>query len=222
MLIYLLKTAAWTVLLMLLVFAPAGTLAYPGGWALLIVFTLGSVAAIAWLARANPALLAERMGAPVQKGQPLWDRIWLGGFAVFFCAWVAFMAWDAARGDFRAVPVWLQVAGLIGMFAYGFGVWRTFRENVFAAPVVKVQEGQSVIDTGPYAVIRHPMYAGALLLFLCMPLVLGSWLGLVGTAILAAILAWRTLREEQALRRDLPGYAAYAERVRFRWIPHVW
>jgi protein-S-isoprenylcysteine O-methyltransferase Ste14 len=222
MLIYLLKTAAWTVLLMLLIFAPAGTLAYPGGWALLIVFTLGSVAAIAWLARANPALLAERMGSPVQKGQPLWDRIWLGGFAVFFCAWVAFMAWDAAQGEFRAMPVWLQAAGLAGMFAYGFGVWRTFGENTFAAPVVKVQDGQSVIDTGPYARVRHPMYACALLLSLSMPLVLGSWRGFAGTAVLVAILAWRTLREERVLRRDLPGYTAYAERVRFRWIPNLW
>jgi len=120
------------------------------------------------------------------------------------------------------MPPWLQAAGLVGMFAYSFGVWRTFRENVFAAPVVKVQEGQSVIDTGPYALIRHPMYASALLLFVSMPLVLGSWRGLAGTAVLVAILAWRTTHEELALRRDLPGYAAYAERVRFRWIPNVW
>lgn len=220
--IYLLKTAAWTAFLMLLIFLPAGSLAYPGGWALLIVFTLGSVAAITWLARASPTLLAERMASPVQKDQPVWDRIWLSGFMLFFCAWVAFMAWDAGREGFAAMPTWLQAAGLAGMLAYGFGVWRTFRENVFAAPVVKVQEGQSVIDTGPYAVIRHPMYASALLLFLSMPLVLGSWRGLVGTLVLVAILAWRTTHEEQALRRDLPGYAAYAARVRFRWIPKVW
>lgn len=222
MLTYILKTAVWTVVLALLLFAPAGTLNYPGGWALLIVFTLGSVAAIAWLARASPALLAERMASPVQKGQPLWDKIWLSAFMLFFCGWLAFMAWDAARGAFQATPPWLQVLGVGGMVAYGFGVWRTFRENVFAAPVVKVQEGQSVIDSGPCAIIRHPMYASALLLFLSMPLVLGSWLGLIGTAILGGILAWRTAHEERALRRDLPGYAAYAERVRFRWVPNVW
>lgn len=219
---YLIQLLAWSVFMAALILWPAGTLAYPGGWALIAVFTLGSVVAIAWLARTDPALLRERMAAPVQRGQPLWDRIWLNGFMVFFCGWLAFMAWDAAQSGFAAVPAWAQVLGLASILAYGPGVWWTFRENSFAAPVVKVQAEQTIIDTGPYAIVRHPMYASAVPLFVGMPLLLGSWRGLAGTAAILLALGWRAVREERELRRAFPDYDNYAARVRHRLVPGVW
>ena len=94
--------------------------------------------------------------------------------------------------------------------------------DAFAAPVVKIQEGQRTIDTGPYAIVRHPMYASALLLFLGLPLLLGSWLGLAFSPLFILGIAWRAVREERALRAELAGYEAYAERVRYRFIPLVW
>jgi protein-S-isoprenylcysteine O-methyltransferase Ste14 len=133
-----------------------------------------------------------------------------------------FMSWDAARTGFTAVPPWLQAAGALCILLNGAGTWWTFRENTFAAPVVKIQEGQKVIDTGPYAFVRHPMYASTLFLFIGVPLLLGSWLGLAFAAMIVLGLAWRAVREENTLRAELPGYDAYAARVRYRLVPFVW
>jgi protein-S-isoprenylcysteine O-methyltransferase Ste14 len=141
---------------------------------------------------------------------------------VAFCAWMALMGWDAGRTGFAAMPGWLQVVGGLAMALYMVGCWLTFRENAFAAPVVKIQEGQRVIDTGPYAIVRHPMYASALLFMIGLPLLLGSWLGLVLSAIFILAIAWRAVNEEEMLRAELPGYGAYASRVRYRFVPLVW
>lgn len=222
MLIYLLQLLAWTCFMAVLVLWPAGTLAYPAAWALIALFGFGGLAMILWLGKQSPDLLRERMASPLQREQKPWDRIWLGIFVVGFCAWMAFMGWDAARTHFRAVPLWLQVLGGIFIVLNGVGTWWTFRENAFAAPVVKIQQGQRTIDTGPYAFVRHPMYASALFLLAGVPLLLGSWLGLVFAAVLILALAWRTVHEEQTLRAELNGYHAYAARVRYRIIPFVW
>ncbi|MGO4835010.1 isoprenylcysteine carboxylmethyltransferase family protein, partial [Rhizobiaceae sp. 2RAB30] len=163
-----------------------------------------------------------RMASPIQKGQERWDQVWLSLFILLFCAWLTFMSWDAARTGFRSIPGWLQVVGGLGTLAYYLGAAWTFRENAFAAPVVKLQERQRVVDTGPYAIVRHPMYASTLLLFAGIPLLLGSWLGLPLGLVLILGLAWRTVREEGALHAGLDGYDAYAARVRYRWIPGIW
>jgi protein-S-isoprenylcysteine O-methyltransferase Ste14 len=219
---YLLQLLAWTVFMAVLILWPAGTLAYPGGWAFIALFTVGSVATGAWLMKHSPSLLRERMASPLQHQQKPWDRIWLSLFMLGFCAWVIFMAWDAARTGFTAVPAWLQVLGGFAVVLEMVGVWWTFRENAFAAPVVKIQEGQRVIDTGPYAIVRHPMYASALLLLIGLPLLLGSWIGLALSVVFIIGIAWRAVHEEHALRAELQGYADYAARVRYRFIPGVW
>jgi protein-S-isoprenylcysteine O-methyltransferase Ste14 len=120
------------------------------------------------------------------------------------------------------MPAWLQVVGFLIALLYMAGVWWTFRENAFAAPVVKIQEGQKVIDTGPYAYVRHPMYTSALLFFVSLPLILGSWWGLLLAVPFILGVAWRAVHEEEALRAGLPGYDAYAARVRYRFVPMVW
>jgi protein-S-isoprenylcysteine O-methyltransferase Ste14 len=139
-----------------------------------------------------------------------------------FFGWLAVMGWDATRTGFTAVPLWLQVLGGLGIAINILGTWWTFRENAFAAPVVKIQEGQRVIDTGPYAIVRHPMYASALFLITGTPLLLGSWLGLGLSAILILAIAWRAVREERVLRAELSGYDRYVARVHYRFIPFVW
>jgi protein-S-isoprenylcysteine O-methyltransferase Ste14 len=105
-----------------------------------------------------------------------------------------------------------------------FIVWLTFRENSFAAPVIKIQEerGQRVISTGPYRIVRHPMYAGATFYMIGMPLLLGSWLGLLVLPVMLAVLTVRIFIEEATLRKGLPGYGEYAARVPYRLIPGVW
>lgn len=217
-----LQMIVWTIFMAALILWPAGTLAYPGGWALIALFALGGIAMILWLSKHSPSLLRERMSAPIQRDQKPWDRVWLLLFVAGYLGWTGFMSWDAARTGFTAVPVWLQAVGGFLILLNAAGTFWTFRENAFAAPVVKIQEGQRVIDTGPYALVRHPMYASALFLFIGTPLLLGSWRGLALSAILILAVAWRAVHEERTLRQELPGYDAYSERVRYRFAPLVW
>jgi protein-S-isoprenylcysteine O-methyltransferase Ste14 len=205
-----------------LILWPAGTLAYPGAWVLLALFASGGVAMVFWLSQHSPSLLRERMSSPLQREQKPWDRIWLMAFMLGFFAWMAFMGWDAARTGFTAVPVWLQVLGGVFIIANGAGTFWTFRENAFAAPVVKIQQGQKAIATGPYAFVRHPMYTSAALLLIGMPLLLGSWIGLALSIVFILGITWRAVHEERALQDELQGYGDYTERVRYRLIPYVW
>jgi protein-S-isoprenylcysteine O-methyltransferase Ste14 len=217
-----LQIVIWLAVMAALVFLPAGTLAYPGGWAFVALFSAASVAMTLWFAKRSPRLLRERLSSPIQRSQKPWDRIFLLLFMLGFFIWVPLMAWDAARHGFRAVPFLLQVAGFLGVAAYMVLAGWTFNENAFAAPVVKVQSDQKVVDTGPYATVRHPMYSGAILMFLGLPLLLGSWLGLALAVLLIGGIAWRAVHEEQVLKDELPGYAEYMQRVRYRLIPGVW
>jgi protein-S-isoprenylcysteine O-methyltransferase Ste14 len=222
MLVIQLTVLAWTLLLAVLILWPAGTLAFPGAWIFVAVFGVSAVVTTFWLSKHSPSLLRERMALPLQRDQKPWDRVFLVVLMLGFAVWLPLMGWDAARTGFTAVPPWLQAVGAIAVVLNMVGVWWTFRENAFAAPVVKIQEGQRVIETGPYAVVRHPMYASGLLFFIGVPLLLGSWLGLVLAALFIFGIAWRAVQEEKTLRTELPGYADYAARVRYRFIPGVW
>ena len=141
---------------------------------------------------------------------------WLG--------WLGLMARDSQVWRYSQLPLWLNLAGGLLVILGFAGVMRVFLENSFAAPVVRVQteRAQKLIDTGPYALVRHPMYAGALLYLVGTPLLLGSWLGLAAVPLILLGLAPRAVLEERMLKRDLPGYADYMARVRYRLIPGIW
>jgi protein-S-isoprenylcysteine O-methyltransferase Ste14 len=218
------QTSAWLGFMGSLLFLAAGSWRWAQAWAFLAIFALGSVAFSVWLLRRDPALLAARLGPLVQRGQPTWDRVFLLSFVGIWCGWLVIMALDAQRWRTSDVPPWLNVVGG-GLVIAGFlATVRVFRENSFAAPVVRVQaeRGQRVIDTGPYAVVRHPMYAAAVLYLAGMPLLLGSRYGLAIVPLMIAGIAPRAVFEERLLKRDLPGYADYMRRVRYRLIPGVW
>ncbi|MGH6872837.1 MAG: methyltransferase family protein [Rhizomicrobium sp.] len=216
------QTAVTLAVMAALLFVPAGTWRWPQAWWLLAIFLLGTAYFGAFLLRRDPALLESRLGGPVQKDQPLWDRLFLGAVMIGWCAWLAFMAWDARARHGAPMPGWLEILGGV-LIAGGFlGIMPVFAANSFAAPTVRVQSEQRVIDTGPYAHVRHPMYATALLYLIGMPLLLGSWWGLIGTAIIALAISWRAVGEENTLARELPGYADYMKRVRWRLVPGVW
>jgi protein-S-isoprenylcysteine O-methyltransferase Ste14 len=217
-----LQIVAWTAVMAVVLLWPAGTVRYPGGWAFIVLFAVAAFVISFWLYRHNPRLLRERMASPIQREQKAWDRVFLVVFILGFFGWMAFMAWDASRSRFAAVPGWLQVVGAVGVIFGFFGGWLAFRENTFAAPVVKIQEGQRPIDTGAYGIVRHPMYAGAIVYIVGMPLLLGSPRGLMLTPILILALAWRIVHEERTLIAELPGYDEYAARVRYRLVPYVW
>lgn len=216
-------TLVWYGLMGLLLFVPAGTLDWPGAWAFLAEMLGLSAITGPLLARHDPALLAERLGPPIQKGQPVADRFLLLAILLALAGWLVFMGLDARFG-WSDVPAWVQA---IGALILGLSIWigyRAMRENSFAAPVVRIQKerGQRVIDTGPYSHVRHPLYAGALFFFIGVPLLLGSWWGLAPTPAFVLLLAARILLEEKTLRDGLEGYDAYAARVRYRLVPLVW
>lgn len=218
------QTLVWIVGMGVLLFLPAGTLNWPGGWAFLIEIAVLGLACGLWMARRDPALLAERLKPPLQKEQPGFDRLFMTLVLPGFGLWFVVMGLDAGRFHWSSMPVWGHVIGGLLLALAVLVAWMAVRENSFASAVAKLQpdRGQSVISTGLYAQIRHPMYAGGLLLLAGTPLLLGSWWGLALAPSLAWLLGWRALHEEAALRDGLTGYRDYAKLVRWRFAPGVW
>jgi protein-S-isoprenylcysteine O-methyltransferase Ste14 len=218
------KTAVWLAIMGALLFAAAGTVRWMQGWAFLAIFAIASAGFGAWLGRRDPGLLAARLGPITQRGQPLWDKIFLIVFVFVWLGWLFLMGLDAQRWHSSSMPPAINVFGAALMAAGFLGVMRVFRENSFAAPVIRVQSErtQRVIDTGPYALVRHPMYSATMLYLFGISLLLGSWYGLLAVPLMIAAIAPRAVMEERLLKRDLPGYANYMTRVRYRLIPGIW
>jgi protein-S-isoprenylcysteine O-methyltransferase Ste14 len=207
-----------------LLFGAAGTLEWGAGWAWILLMFGGGGAVTVLIARRDPALLAERMRSPMQPGQPLWDKVFLVVMGALWCAWLVLMGFDAVRFRWSVMPLWLASAGAALVAVSFWLVARVFLANTFLAPVVRIQRerGHRVISSGPYAVVRHPLYAAACIMIPASALVLGSWWGLACSMLLLAGLVWRTVMEERELVAHLEGYADYAQRVRFRLVPFVW
>lgn len=205
-------------------FLPAGTLRWPAAWVFLALLFGFSFALTAWLLRRNPELVAERMTGIGRADQEAWDKVLLAILAAAFVAWLVLMALDAVRFRWSSVPRWVQAAGIVLLLASFSVFFVTFRENPFLSPAVRIQteRAQTVVSTGPYRWIRHPMYAGFALFAFGAALLLGSWYGVVGAAALIALVARRAVLEERVLAKGLEGYAAYLRRVRHRLIPGVW
>jgi protein-S-isoprenylcysteine O-methyltransferase Ste14 len=216
-----LSLAALAAVMGLLLFGSAGTLRYWQAWVYLLVFFGLSGAITLDLIRRDQALLERRMkGGPTAERRPLQRLIMLGA-SLGFISLLVLPALDF-RFHWSAVPVGGLVLG-DGLFVLGFGfIGRVYRENTFTSATIEIAEGQQVIATGPYAVVRHPMYASTLLYLLGTPLALGSWWGLLGLAFIVPFLLWRLLDEERLLARELPGYTDYQARVRYRLVPLLW
>lgn len=219
----LLQNTVFVVAMGALLFACAGTLHWPAAWTFLATSALLGPLCGWWLYRIDPALLAERLRPVLQKDQPAADKMFMTLFVVAMLAWLVVMGLDR-RVQSSDMPVALQALGFVLFLASTLFTMWVFRENSFAAPVVKVQteREQHVISTGPYGYVRHPMYSGLVLFFTGVPLLLGSWWGLAMMPLLIALLAVRIPIEERTLREGLPGYTDYAARVRYRLIPGVW
>jgi protein-S-isoprenylcysteine O-methyltransferase Ste14 len=213
--------AVTIVVMAVLLFVPAWTVDWPLGWWFVATFVVVILASVAVIWRRNPELFVAR--SRVQPGTKTWDYLFLvlviGGFALML---------PVAGLDFRfgwsAVPAWVVALGYV-LFVVSFGgqVWAQ-SENRHFEPGVRIQQdrGQTVIDTGPYAIVRHPGYISGALLSLSVPLMLGSWWALLPALLAVVALAIRTPLEEEVLRAGLPGYTGYSQRVKWRWVPGVW
>jgi len=201
-------------------FGFGGDWRWPQAWVLLAEMgTLGLIVGF-WLQKYDPALLRQRMTSPFDNENHR-DRLFLAGLLLALLGWLILMAVDARFYEWSRAPFIIE---LLGFFLIAASYWicaLVFRYNSFAVPQVRLQEerGQRVVSTGPYAYVRHPMYTGAALFFFGVPLLLGSLVGLLAAPLFTAALATRALTEEDLLRRELPGYAAYMDKVRFRLIP---
>ncbi|HWF78863.1 MAG TPA: isoprenylcysteine carboxylmethyltransferase family protein [Caulobacteraceae bacterium] len=202
-------------------FGAAGTLDYPRGWTVLAVFFGCAGVITVWLWFRDKALLERRVKAgPGSEPDPMQNVVQALAGLVFL--WIIAVPGFDRRFGWSHVPLAVSLAGDV-MVAVGFlVVFLTFRENSFTAGTIEVAEGQHVIDTGPYAVVRHPMYAGALVLLVGLPLGLGSWWGLGPAAAMVPVLVWRLTREETFLAANLAGYGDYRARVRYRLAPILW
>jgi protein-S-isoprenylcysteine O-methyltransferase Ste14 len=209
---------------MLALFVPAGTLMWAAGWLFLLLFFGFTAALTIWLVRFNPDLLAERLTGIGKPDQKNWDKVLLALTALAFFSWLALMGMDAARFGWSHVPIWLQGLGTILLLCSFYVFYITFRENPYLSPAVRIQRDRShtVVSTGPYRYVRHPMYAGFVLFLIGTALLLGSWYGLFGTLLLIGLVARRAVLEERALRQELAGYQEYMERTKCRIVPYLW
>jgi protein-S-isoprenylcysteine O-methyltransferase Ste14 len=209
-----------TLVIGLLVFIPAGTIAYWQAWVYLSIYFVASGLILLDLMKRDPGLLGRRMrgGPTAERARPQRAAMWLATFA--FIAAMAIPGLDRRFG-WSDVPVPMVIIGDVLTSLWFCVMFLVFRENTFSAATVQIAEGQTVISTGPYSVVRHPMYAGALFSFVGTPLALGSWWGLLALVIAVPALTLRMLHEETFLRVNLPGYVEYAARVRSRLIPGI-
>jgi protein-S-isoprenylcysteine O-methyltransferase Ste14 len=207
-----------------LLFGAAGTLGWPPAWAFLGVFFVAAFLIVRMLARHDPALLQERMRWPLRREQLPWDRMVVILLTVLFPGWLVLMGLDAVRFDWSWMPDWLQVIGGIGVATAMSIIYRISEENTFLSPIVRIQteRGHRMISTGPYAIVRHPLYAAALMLFVSTALLLGSWFGLAAVVVLGSAIVFRTAMEDRELRLKLEGYVDYTRKVRYRLFPGVW
>lgn len=203
-------------------FWPAGTLAWPRGWIFLGLFLALTAIALVWIWRTNPELFAAR--SRYQKGTKAWDAVVATLTITLFAVILPVGAFDDGRFHWAPQPWWVVLLGYLLMSAGYLGLTWAQSVNRHFEPTVRIQTDRDhkVIDSGPYAVIRHPGYVFAIVLAAGMALSLGSLYALIPVGLLVIVLVGRTLGEEAELRKGLEGYAEYMARVRWRWVPGVW
>jgi len=204
-----------------LLFGAAGTIQYWQAWIYVSIFLGASALTTLYLMKKDPALLARRM-----RGGPMFEREGTQRIIMVFTSlgFIALLVVPALdhRWGWSTVPVWGVALGDLLVMVGFYLIFLVYRENTFTAATIEVAAGQKVVATGPYAVVRHPMYASGSLYVFGTPLALGSYWGFLALAAMMPFLLWRLLDEERILTRDLPGYAEYRQRVRHRLVPMVW
>lgn len=202
-------------------YLPAGTFEYWQAWVFLAVFFVSVLAITLYLAVKDPQLLQRRVtagpGAEKEKKQNVIQSIAQVAFIAIFIV----PALDH-RLHWSQVPAWIVIAGDALVVLGLFFVFLVFRENSYTSGIIAVEAEQKLVSTGPYAIVRHPMYSGALLMLLGVPLALGSWWGVLTLIPITLVIVWRLLDEEEFLAKNLTGYPAYTSKVKYRLLPYVY
>ena len=212
------KFACGLLMVALLIFLPAGTLFYTHGWLFVgLLFVPMLIAGLVMLKK-SPEFLKKRLDAKEKQGTQKG--------VVAFSGLMFIVGFVVAGLDFRFgwshMPAWVTIiASVLFLVAYALYA-EVMRENAYLSRTIKVEEGQTVVNTGLYGIVRHPMYAVTILLFLMIPLVLGSWYALIAFAVYPILIVVRLKAEEELLTKELPGYAEYKQKVKYRIIPFIW
>ena len=204
-----------------LLFAAAGTLRYWQAWVFLTIYFGASIAISRYLVRNDPALLARRMSGGPFAEKELVQKVIMSFTSIGFIGLMVLPAIDHRFG-WSHVPAPVALIG-DGLVLLGWlGIYFVFRENSYASATIVATAGQRVISTGPYALVRHPMYAAALVMLLGIPVALGSWWGVLVVVAIVPALVWRLIDEERFMARNLPDYVEYQNTVRYRLMPLIW
>jgi protein-S-isoprenylcysteine O-methyltransferase Ste14 len=215
------RTALSIPVLILVLFAPAGSLRFWPAWVYGFVFVAGSTVIGLYFLKHDPKLVERRMRVgPTAEREPAQKIIMTITLAEFVLLLV--LPGLDYRWHWSAVPAWVVFAANAGVALSFCLFFVVLKQNSYAASTIRVEAGQPVISTGAYGIVRHPLYSGALLLLICTPLALGSYWSLLILLPTVPVLVWRLLDEERFLKRNLPGYANYCRVTRFRLIPRVW
>mgnify|MGYP003467617578 FL=1 len=201
-----------------LLFAFAGSFRYWQAWLFLAALAIPLVMTLIFLLRKDPALLEKRMNLKEPRKEQRKIILVSGVFMLlgFFLPGLNY------RFQWSSVPIWLVVVSVI-VFEFSYAmIVAVFAQNSYASRVVEIQEGQQLIDTGLYAIIRHPMYSASIILYLSIPLMLGSYVAVIPMALSCLEIIARIKDEEEMLKAGLPGYTAYTQRVKYRLIPYIW
>ena len=202
------------------IFLPAGTLNYWEAWVFIAVFFTCNLVLTGYLVFRDPELLKRRMKVGPAAEKTMTEKIIVALAFVFFAGIAIVPALDHRFG-WSDVSASVVVLGNLLIVVSYFGFYRVLRENTYAAATIQVEEGQKVISTGPYAIVRHPMYGAAVIMSIGIVLALGSWVGLLSLVPGILVLVWRLFDEEKILHKDLPGYTEYTRKVRWRLIPGI-
>jgi protein-S-isoprenylcysteine O-methyltransferase Ste14 len=204
-----------------LLFGIAWTLDWWQAWLFLAVYFACSIALVLYMLQSDPALIERRMrGGPLAEKEPVQKIIMLVA-SLGFAGLIVVPSLDRRFGWSHMAPA-IAIAGDVLVTLGWIGTYFVFRENSFASATIELAADQRVISTGPYALVRHPMYSASLVMLLGIPIALGSWCGVLAFLVIAAALVWRIFDEESFLTKNLAGYAAYKQKVRYRLIPHFW
>jgi protein-S-isoprenylcysteine O-methyltransferase Ste14 len=208
--------------LAVLLFLPAGRLDWLQAWLFVVAYGLFLAFYGLWAAAKDPDQLRER--GRVAENVKQWDKVIMAVYTLLLLVLFPLAGLDAGRFRWSSVPLALTLLGWLGFFAAGSLIFWTLATNTFLSRMARIQHdrGQRVVTSGPYRYVRHPMYAGNVVLFLCTPLVLGSWWAGIPALLIGALFVLRTYLEDRMLQQELEGYSDYAQRVRYRLLPGIW
>lgn len=217
-----LRVVGAVIVLLALFFVPAGTLNWPEAWVFMTFYLVLICGVFIWLKKKDPGLLKERQRKKPEAKR--WDKILVRVYSGLLTVMCIVIGLDAVRFRWSRVPLTLKVVAFLCFLPSTVLMFWAMRENTYLSDMVIIQEdrGHKVCTTGPYRYVRHPMYAGVILFFLCLPPALGSYYGLIPALIISLLFIARTSLEDKTLRRELPGYRDYAQTVRYRLLPRIW